>query len=106
MPDVFLPELISEVVSYLDPANIQDLHALTACNLVSLAFSSASRPVLFRTICLSPDLTVHGFYERELVTMLPSAISNPSSPNPQIFLSMFGLSILTISTVMPGTRGR
>jgi hypothetical protein len=64
MPDVFPAELISEVVSYLNPANIEDLHALTACNLVSLTFSAASRAVLFHTICISPRLTVHGFYER------------------------------------------
>jgi hypothetical protein len=64
MPDIFPAELISEVVSYLDPANIEDLHALMACNLVSLTFSAASRAVLFHTICISPHLTVHGFYER------------------------------------------
>ena len=66
MPDVFLPELISEVISHLDPANIQDLHTLTACNLVSLTFSTASSAVLFHTICISTELTVHGFYERSV----------------------------------------
>jgi hypothetical protein len=64
MPDVFPAELISEIVSHLDPANIQDLRTLTACNLVSLSFSAASGGVLFHTICVSPHLTVHGFYER------------------------------------------
>ena len=61
-------------------ANIQDLHTLTACNLVSLTFSAASKPVLFHTICLSPDLTVHGFYERRtgnnaVITDLKSILS-------------------------------
>jgi hypothetical protein len=80
MPDVLAPELISEIISHLDPANIQDLHALTACNLVSLTFSAASRAVLFRTICVSPDLTVHGFYERSarndaVIVVLKSILS-------------------------------
>jgi hypothetical protein len=63
MPN-FPTELVSEIISYLDPANPQDLHTLTACNLVSLTFSAASRAVLFHTICISAELTVHGFYER------------------------------------------
>jgi hypothetical protein len=63
MPD-FPTELVSEIISYLDPANPQDLHTLTACNLVSLTFSAASRAVPFHTICISAELTVHGFYER------------------------------------------
>ena len=66
MPEVLPPELISEIVSHLDPASIQDLDTLAACNLVSLMFSAASRPVLFHTIYISAELTVHGFYERSV----------------------------------------
>jgi hypothetical protein len=64
MHDVLPAELIFKVMTYLDPANIQDLHTLTACNLVSLTISAASSAVLFHTICISTELTVHGFYER------------------------------------------
>jgi hypothetical protein len=64
VPDVLPPELITRSYPILTQPTSKDLHTLTACSVISLIFSAASRAVLFHPICISPHLTVHGFYER------------------------------------------
>jgi hypothetical protein len=57
-------DIIPEIISHLDPTSTQDLHTLIVCNLVSHTFLTASRAILFHTICISANLALYGFYER------------------------------------------
>jgi hypothetical protein len=58
----FAQELLYEVFSYLSPQ--PDLQTLLSCTHVNRAFLSASRLALFTELCLSSEVTLYGFMER------------------------------------------
>src|ERR1700750_2356075 len=61
MEPVLPVELIYTILNLFFPED--DVHTLTTCALVNREFLYASRGILFRTICISEEVTIYGYRE-------------------------------------------